>query len=257
MSACLGFRFLVFRCRDFFQDKKPTVFGHVIDALDRAEKGGGIHLLIVHGVSSCHPTSHAFRSGCGCSRSRWRSNLTRCTCSPRDRGGACASGNGCSPNRRTRNRTIRNASRRHDARACASDCECSPNHSSLNHNTYTLSPYLHFLSDFKTLRTIVSIASITKLRTIDAAINQVDSPQCENKLRFVRLPLPLRRMFPPKAATFALHDPESDCLRLASAKPNVVCGAGMRRRSLLQRVAVGRARASIIGVYQPNLLPYL
>ena len=60
---------------------------------------------------------------------------------------------------------------------------------------------------------------------IDAAINQIDSPQCENKLRIVRLSrglrlpseasfcgaFPLRRMFLPKAATFALHDPRSDC----------------------------------------------
>ena len=50
------------------------------------------------------------------------------------------------------------------------------------------------------------------LMLIDTAINQVDSPQCENKLRFVRLSLPLRRTFLPKAATFALHDPKSDCL---------------------------------------------
>ena len=60
---------------------------------------------------------------------------------------------------------------------------------------------------------------------IDAAINQIDSPQCENKLRIVRLSrglrlpseasfcgaFPLRRMFLPKVATFALHDPVSDC----------------------------------------------
>ena len=47
---------------------------------------------------------------------------------------------------------------------------------------------------------------------IDAAINQVDSPLCENKLRFVWLSLPLRRMFDSsKVATFALHDPKSDC----------------------------------------------
>ena len=61
--------------------------------------------------------------------------------------------------------------------------------------------------------------------TRDTAINQVDSPQYENELRFVwlsrglRLPseasfcgaFPLRRMFLHKVATFALHDPVSDC----------------------------------------------
>ena len=54
-------------------------------------------------------------------------------------------------------------------------------------------------------------------------------------------------------------------LRLASAKPDRVCGAGMRRsgaegrspEAIAKRYARTRARASIIGVYQPFLLPYL
>ena len=52
---------------------------------------------------------------------------------------------------------------------------------------------------------------MVRTKSIDAVINQVDSPQCENKLRFVRLSLPLRRMFLPKVATFALHETKSDC----------------------------------------------
>ena len=73
------------------------------------------------------------------------------------------------------------------------------------------------------LRTEISF--MVRGLTRDTAINQVDSPQCENELRFVwlsrglRLPseasfcgaFPLRRIFLPKVATFALHDPVSDC----------------------------------------------
>ena len=73
----------------------------------------------------------------------------------------------------------------------------------------------------------------------DTAINQVNPPRCENELRFVwfsrglRLPseasfcgaFPLRRMFLPKAATFALHDPRSDCFAIG------FCEARYRLRS--------------------------
>lgn len=38
-------------------------------------------------------------------------------------------------------------------------------------------------------------------------------------------------------------------------KPDAACGAGMRRRNLLWRVTVGRARASISGVNQHLSLP--
>ena len=72
------------------------------------------------------------------------------------------------------------------------------------------------------LRTEISFMVRGLIR--DTAINQVDPPRCETELRFVwlsrglRLPseasfcgaFPLRRMFLPKAATFALHDPRSD-----------------------------------------------
>ena len=72
------------------------------------------------------------------------------------------------------------------------------------------------------LRTEISFMVRGLIR--DTAINQVNPPRCENELRFVwlsrglRLPseasfcgaFPLRRMFLPKAATFALHDPRSD-----------------------------------------------
>ena len=82
-------------------------------------------------------------------------------------------------------------------------------------------------------KNITSLCSLRSLRqkkqeghysTAIFRINQVDSPQYENELRFVwlsrglRLPsetsfcgvFPFRRMFLPKAATFALHDPRSD-----------------------------------------------
>ena len=90
---------------------------------------------------------------------------------------------------------------------------------------------------------------------IDAAINQVDSPQCENKLRLVRLSLPLRRMFLQKVATFTLHDPNSDCFATGFCEARCSLRSGNAPQKLVSRVAVGRARASIIGVYQPFLLP--
>ena len=90
---------------------------------------------------------------------------------------------------------------------------------------------------------------------IDAAINQVDSPQCENKLRLVRLSLPLRRMFLQKVAIFTLHDPNSDCLATGFCEARCSLRSGNAPQKLVSRVAVGRARASIIGVYQPFLLP--
>ena len=87
------------------------------------------------------------------------------------------------------------------------------------------------------LRTEISF--MVRGLTGDTAINQVDFPQYENELRFVwlsrglRLPsetsscgaFPLRRMFLPKAATFALHDPRSDCFA------TVFCEARYRLRS--------------------------
>ena len=127
------------------------------------------------------------------------------------------------------------------------------------------------------LRTEISF--MVRGLTRDTAINQVDSPRYENELRFVwlsrglRLPseasfcgaFPLRRMFLPKAATFALHDPRSDCFATRFCEADRVCGAGMRRngaegrspKAIAKRYASTRARASIIGVYQPFLLPYL
>ena len=79
-------------------------------------------------------TSHAGRSGCGCSRHRWRSSRTRCTCSRRGHADACASASGGSPNRRTTNRTTRSASRRPDAHACAWASKCTRSRSSAIRN---------------------------------------------------------------------------------------------------------------------------
>ena len=90
---------------------------------------------------------------------------------------------------------------------------------------------------------------------IDAAINQVDSPQCENKLRLVRLSLPLRRMFLQKVAIFTLHDPNSDCFATGFCEARCSLRSGNAPQKLVSRVAVGCARASIIGVYHPFLLP--
>ena len=125
------------------------------------------------------------------------------------------------------------------------------------------------------LRTEISF--MVRGLTRDTAINQVDPPQCENELRFVwlsrglRLPseasfcgaFPFRRMILPNVATSALHDHKVIVLRQASAKSDIVYGAGMRRngaegrspKAITKRYASTRARASIIGVYQPLSLP--
>ena len=87
--------------------------------------------MFFRSLSPAHSlTSHAFQSGCGCSRNHWMWSRTRCTCCRQGRGGACAWASGCSPNRSSTNRTIHSASRRRDARACAWASGCNPSRSS-------------------------------------------------------------------------------------------------------------------------------
>ena len=125
------------------------------------------------------------------------------------------------------------------------------------------------------LRTEISF--MVRGLTRDTAINQVDSPlyetnsdSCGSRAAYG---------YPPKQAS-AAHSRSAECfcqrlqhshfttlevivLRLASAKPDRVCGAGMRRsgaegrspKAIAKRYASTRARTSIIGVYQPLSLP--
>ena len=101
--------------------------------------------------------------------------------------------------------------------------------------------------------------------SIDTAINQVDSPQCENKLRFVRLPLPLRRMFgSSKVATFALHDPKSDCFTTGFCEARYSLRSGNASQKLASegsrrpRESINHRSSSplfIAGAITPTALP--